>query len=126
MHIQFYTGKQFPDRYRNGAFVAIHGSVARAKAIGYQIAFVPFDSAMNRPIGYYEDFVTGFLTDPLTPRAFGRPAAILVLKDGSLILADDRNGQIYQVQYKNNAHCYSFGSIIFLIACNYLIIFITL
>jgi glucose/arabinose dehydrogenase len=126
LDIQFYTGKQFPSRYRNGAFVAIHGSVARTVAIGYKIVFIPFDSATNRPMGYYEDFVTGFLTDPHTPNAFGRPTGLLVLKDGSLIFTEDGNNRIYQVQYKNNAHCYSFASIIFLVACNNLSTFIIL
>jgi glucose/arabinose dehydrogenase len=126
MDIQFYTGKQFPDRYRNGAFVAIHGSVAKTDAIGYTIVFIPFDSATNRPMGYYEDFVTGFLTDPHEPKAFGRPVGLLVLKDGSLIFTEDGNNRIYQVQYKNNVHCYGIASITFLIACNCLSIFITL
>ncbi len=77
-------------------------------------------------MGYYEDFVTGFLTDPDNLTTFGQPVGLLILKDGSLIFTDDRNHRIYQVQYKNNAHCYSLASVIFLIACNYLSIFITL
>jgi glucose/arabinose dehydrogenase len=122
--MQFYTGKQFPDRYRNGAFVATRGSQNRVTAIGNSITFVPFDSVTNRPTGYYEDFVTGFLTNPNESVTFGRPVGLLVLKDGSLIFTDDVNNQTYQVQYNHNPHCYSLASITFLIACNYLSIFI--
>lgn len=124
LDIKFYTGKQFPERYRNGAFVAIHGSQSRSVATGYKVCFIPFDHATNRPIGYYEDFVTGFLLDPNTTTAFGRPAGLLVLKDGSLIFSDSRNGRIYQVQYNNAPNSYSLAMIIFLIVCNYLSIII--
>ena len=124
--IKFYTGKQFPERYRNGAFVALRGALARVVTIGYTIGFIPFNSVTNRPLGYYEDFVTGFLTDPLTPRAFGRPTGLLVLKDGSLIFTEDGNNRTYQIQYNNSALNYSFVSITFFILYNCLSIFISL
>ena len=126
LNIQFYTGEQFPARYRNGAFVASHGAQARAVTMGYSIVFIPFDSVTKRPLGYYEDFVTGFLTDPLVPRTFGRPTGLLVLKDGSLIFSEDGNGRIYQVQYNRSALHYSFVSITFFIVCNCLSLFINL
>ncbi len=56
--LTFYTGNQFPLRYRNGAFVALHGSWNRSKASGYKVVFVPFVNGMPGPI---EDFLTGFL-----------------------------------------------------------------
>jgi glucose/arabinose dehydrogenase len=132
--MKFYTGKQFPDRYRNGAFAAFHGSEERDVATGYSIVFKPFNSVTNRPMGYYEDFVTGFLTSTNETKTFGRPVELLVLTDGSLIFTDDGNNRIYQIQYKNDAffsrgnivYCYTLASIIFLIICNYLPIFITL
>jgi glucose/arabinose dehydrogenase len=99
--MQFYTGTQFPERYKNGAFAAFHGSWNRDAGTGYKIVFVPFNSDTNRPMGYYEDFVTGFLTNPQGPDTFGTPVGLLVLKDGSLLITDDGNGMIYHVQYKN-------------------------
>ncbi|HEY9659676.1 MAG TPA: sorbosone dehydrogenase family protein, partial [Allocoleopsis sp.] len=68
--IQFYDGNTFPERYRNGAFVAFRGSWNRDRGTGYKIVFVPFEN--NRPIGNYEDFVTGFLLDPTVPTTWGR------------------------------------------------------
>jgi glucose/arabinose dehydrogenase len=94
--LQFYDGQQFPQRYRNGAFVAFRGSWNRDRATGYKIVFVPF-GANNRPLGYYEDFLTGFLTNPSNPDTWARPVGLLVLPDGSLLLAEDGNSQIYRI-----------------------------
>ncbi|CAF4799487.1 unnamed protein product, partial [Rotaria sp. Silwood2] len=66
---------------------------------GYKIIFIPFDSNTNRPMGYYEDFVYGFLTNPSGPDTFGRPVGILVLKDGSLLFSDDGNKRLYQIDF---------------------------
>jgi glucose/arabinose dehydrogenase len=102
LDMRFYTGNQFPNRYRNGAFAAFHGSWNRNSGTGYKIVFIPFDNSTNRPMGYYEDFVYGFLTDPSGPDTFGRPVGLLVLKDGSLLFTEDGNNRIYQVQYNQN------------------------
>jgi glucose/arabinose dehydrogenase len=97
--VQFYDGNTFPERYRNGAFVAFRGSWNRNQGTGYKIVFVPFGSD-NRPQGQYEDFVTGFLTDPAGPTTWGRPVGVLVLPDGSLLFTEEENGRIYRVQYQ--------------------------
>jgi len=99
LDMRFYTGNQFPSQYRNGAFAAFHGSWNRNNGTGYKIIFIPFDNSTNRPMGYYEDFVYGFLTNPSGPDTFGRPVGLLVLKDGSLLFTEDGNNRIYQVQY---------------------------
>ncbi|CAF3405982.1 unnamed protein product [Rotaria socialis] len=99
---KFYTGTQFPTNYHNGAFAALHGSWNRDIGTGYKIVFIPFDHMTNRPMGYYEDFVTGFLVKPSGPDTFATPVGLLVLKDGSLLFTDDGNNRIYQVQYNNN------------------------
>jgi len=96
--VQFYQGNTFPDRYRNGAFVAFRGSWNRNQGTGYKIVFVPFD-ANNRPTGQYEDFVTGFLLDPAAPTTWGRPVGMLALPDGSLLFTEEANGRIYRIQY---------------------------
>ena len=100
LDMRFYTGTQFPDRYKNGAFAAFHGSWNKHEGTGYKIIFMPFNKDTNRPVGYYEDFVYGFLTDPSGPYTFGRPVGLLVLKDGSLLFSEDGNNRLYQVQYK--------------------------
>ncbi|CAF0873198.1 unnamed protein product [Adineta steineri] len=113
----FYTGNQFPSSYKNGAFAAFHGSWNREVGTGYKIVFIPFNSD-NRPMGHYEDFVDGFLTNPRGPDTFATPVGLLVLKDGSLIFTEDGNNRIYQVQYQqstSNSHCQHFVSVVFLI-----------
>jgi glucose/arabinose dehydrogenase len=101
--LQFYTGNRFPEKYRNGAFVAFRGSWNRDQGTGYKIVFIPFNPAEKpgekRPLGYYEDFVTGFLTDPSVPYTWGRPVGLLVLPDGSLLFTEEANGRIYRVSY---------------------------
>lgn len=97
--LQFYDGKIFPEKYRNGAFVAFRGSWNRNQGTGYKIVFVPFD-AQGRPQGYYEDFLTGFLVDPSAPATWGRPVGLLVLPDGSLLVTEEANNRIYRIQYR--------------------------
>jgi glucose/arabinose dehydrogenase len=99
--LQFYTGKTFPTKYHNGAFVAFRGSWNRSQGTGYKIVFVPFDRT-NKPLGYYEDFITGFLIDPTRPTTWGRPVGLLVLPDGSLLVTEEANGCIYRIQYMQN------------------------
>ncbi|NJO43516.1 MAG: sorbosone dehydrogenase family protein [Cyanobacteria bacterium CRU_2_1] len=96
--VQFYDGTTFPEKYRNGAFVAFRGSWNRNQGTGYKIVFVPFGQD-NRPIGHYEDFVTGFLTEPSVPTTWGRPVGVLILPDGSLLFTEEANGRIYRVQH---------------------------
>ena len=99
--LQFYDGQQFPAKYRNGAFVAFRGSWNRDRGTGYKVVFVPFGED-NLPLGYYEDFLTGFLVNPEGPDTWARPVGLLVLPDGSLLLAEDGNSRIYRLSYSGN------------------------
>jgi glucose/arabinose dehydrogenase len=94
--ITFYTGTQFPQRYRNGAFVGLHGSWNRSKPTGYKVIFVPFT---NGKPGAPEDFVTGWLIGDTPATTWGRPVGVTVARDGSLLVADDGGGKIWQVKY---------------------------
>ena len=96
----FYTATQFPARYRNGAFIAFHGSWNRAPRPqgGYNVVFVPF---ANGRAGPYEVFATGFAGDSVQPAgARHRPAGVAVGPDGSLYISDDRGGRIWRVMRK--------------------------
>jgi glucose/arabinose dehydrogenase len=95
---RFYTGSQFPARYRNGAFVAQHGSWNRAQRIGYSVIFVPFQD--GKPSGKPEDFLTGFMTDPKSKEVWGRPVGLLQLTDGSLLVSDDGGNKLWRITYK--------------------------
>lgn len=97
--LTFYTGGQFPPAYRDGAFVALHGSWNRRDPTGYTVAWVPFQN--GRPAGFYETFASGFRLSGTSRRArvWGRPAAVAVAKDGSLLIADDVGGTVWRVNY---------------------------
>ncbi|WP_338022410.1 PQQ-dependent sugar dehydrogenase [Argonema antarcticum] len=96
--LEFYNGQTFPQEYRNGAFVAFHGSWNRDRGTGYKVVFAPF-GADGRPLGYYQDFLSGFLSNPSVPTSWGRPTGLQTLPDGSLLVTDDANNRIYRVQY---------------------------
>jgi glucose/arabinose dehydrogenase len=103
--VLFYTGNMFPARYRNGAFIAFHGSWNRAPRpqAGYFVAFVPFNGDM--PSGDYEIFAQGFTgTDTLrSPDAARyRPMGLAQGPDGSLYIADSQKGRIWRVIYNGN------------------------
>jgi glucose/arabinose dehydrogenase len=94
----FYTGANFPDEYRNDAFVAMHGSWNRLAPTGNQIVRIVFDES-GQP-QRFDDFITGFLIEG-GAAAFGRPAGISVAPDGTLLFSDDTNGVIYRLSYEN-------------------------
>jgi glucose/arabinose dehydrogenase len=97
--IAFYTAKQFPERYRGGAFVTLHGSWNSGAPTGYKIVFVPFKN--RRPAANaYENFATGFWTEGAeTAAVWGRPAGIALARDGALLVADDTGGAIWRISY---------------------------
>jgi glucose/arabinose dehydrogenase len=63
-----------------------------------KVVFVPFNEA-GRPLGNYQDFLTGFLLDPQVPATWGRPVGLLVLPDGSILVTEEANNRIYRIQY---------------------------
>jgi glucose/arabinose dehydrogenase len=93
----FYTGDKFPNEWRNGAFVALHGSWNSASPRGYVVAFVPFNA--GKPSGEYKVFMSGFWPGDQRPEVWGRPAGIAVAKDGSLLVADDTSNTVWRVSY---------------------------
>ncbi len=99
----FYTGTQFPEKYRNGAFIAFHGSWNRAPRpqAGYNVVFLPFKDGM--PSGDYEVFADGFAGETKSPDgAAHRPCGLAQGPDGSLYISDDQGGTIWKITYKEN------------------------
>lgn len=92
--MRFYTGGMFPKRYRGAAIIAEHGSWNRSSKSGYRVVAVRLDG--SRVLG--EDvLVGGFQTDEQT---HGRPADVLVMPDGALLIADDHAGAVYRLSYR--------------------------
>jgi glucose/arabinose dehydrogenase len=102
--LTFYDGSQFPQKYKEGAFVAFHGSWNRAPLPqeGYRVVFVPF--AGGSPNGAWETFANGFAdaAQPQPTTAKHRPAGLAVGPDGSLYIGDDVGGRIWRVTYKGS------------------------
>lgn len=96
--LAFYTHTAFPAKYRNGAFVAQHGSWNRSVLSGYKVLFVPFKN--GKPAGKPEDFLTGFIADLDKDEIYGRPTGIIQMPDGALLLTDDVNNIIWRISYK--------------------------
>jgi len=94
--VKFYTGDMFPEKYKQYAFIAEHGSWNRSKKVGYRIALVELQDGEALA---YETFLEGWLDEESQER-FGRPVDLLFLKDGSLLISDDFGDAIYRVTYK--------------------------
>ena len=103
--LHFYTGGQFPDRFRQGAFIAFHGSWNRAPQPqrGYRVTYVPFDGA--QPSGGRMTFADGFIGQE-TIKAPGdaefRPMGLAEGPDGSLYLTDSQEGRLWRIIYRGN------------------------
>ena len=91
--IEFYSGNLFPNEFKNNAFITLHGSWNSSKKVGYKVIRVIFDEN-GQPLSN-SDFLTGFLVNE---KVMGRPAAPLMLSDGSLLISDDYANKIYRVK----------------------------
>ena len=92
--MKFYSGRMFPEKYRNQIFIAEHGSWNRTVPIGYRITRVRLEE--SRAVEY-QVFAHGWLRQD---RAWGRPVNILVMPDGTLLVSDDRSGAVYRIHYE--------------------------
>lgn len=99
----FYTGTAFPERYRNGAFIAFHGQ-SQPVHKGYLVGFVPFKN--GKPSGPWEIFADNFagidLEKPTGPVQH-RPCGLAQGPDGSLYVTDDLNGTLFKINYQRPA-----------------------
>ena len=95
--LAFYTGEGFPEHYRGGLFVGLHGSWNRKPIIGYKVVFIPFRD--GKPSGAPEDFLTGFVADEAKGAVYGRPVTPYFAPDGSLLISDDEAGRIWRVTW---------------------------
>lgn len=96
--LTFYRSSAFPKKYKNGMFIGQHGSWNRSELSGYKVVFIPFKNGV--PSGKPEDFLTGFIADTDKKEVYGRPVAVAVLPDGSLLVTDDAAKTIWRVKAK--------------------------
>jgi glucose/arabinose dehydrogenase len=95
--LEFYTGKNFPEVYKNGLLIARHGSWNRSRKIGYDVYFAAIGPDMK--ITEHRPFITGWL-DTDKDDVWGRPVDIEQLPDGSILISDDYADAVYRVYYK--------------------------
>jgi glucose/arabinose dehydrogenase len=98
----FYTGAQFPERYKGGLFIAFHGSrfdpSQQPAGPGYVVTFIRWQN--GGPVGEYETFAGNFAGGNPTPEgAAHRPVGLAQAPDGSLYISDDKAGWVWRVFY---------------------------
>ncbi len=91
--LAFHTGKGLPAPYRNGAFIAQHGSWNRTPRSGYKVVFVAFDG--DRPTGKPQEILSGFVDADGNAR--GRPVCVAQWRDGSLLVSDDVGNKLWRL-----------------------------
>ena len=93
--LAFYDGEMFPKKYKNNIFITLHGSWNRSKKVGYKVIRVVLDGEGD--VVDIKDFISGWLDGETV---LGRPAAPLIISDGSLLISDDKANVIYRITYK--------------------------
>ena len=103
--MRFYTGRMFPEEYRDQIIIAEHGSWNRSIPQGYRLSLVKLD---GNKVGSYTRFAEGWLRGmkpapagggAMVGDVWGRPADVLVMPDGALLVSDDKAGVVYRISY---------------------------
>lgn len=89
--MRFYTGTQFPEKFRNQIFIAEHGSWNRSTKNGYRVVLVTLENGKAVSV---EPFADNW---QVNEEVFGRPVDVEVLKDGSLLVSDDFSDCLYRI-----------------------------
>ncbi|HET7893835.1 MAG TPA: sorbosone dehydrogenase family protein [Candidatus Sulfotelmatobacter sp.] len=97
LQFAFYDKQSFPAEYRQGAFIAEHGSWNRRVRSGYQVVFVPFTN--GSPSGAPKPFLSGFVPDATKKEVYGRLVGVAVAADGALLVSDDAEKLIWRISY---------------------------
>jgi glucose/arabinose dehydrogenase len=103
--LQFYDGKQFPKKYRGGAFIAFQGGSGPEMLTngrsGYNVTFVPFDKSgkPGAPEVFADNFAGPSAADRNTGKAAFRPSGIAAAPDGSLYVVDTVKGRLWHISY---------------------------
>ncbi|HWW71921.1 MAG TPA: PQQ-dependent sugar dehydrogenase, partial [Duganella sp.] len=91
--LTFYTGKQFPEAYRNNVYVAEHGSWNRTTKSGYSVRLITlYGSKVVSDTAFIDGFLRG-------EEVVGRPVDVVTLADGSMLVSDDHGGRVFRVTY---------------------------
>ena len=99
-----FQASSFPAPYKGGVFVAQHGSWNRDTPVGHSVAFIGLEPGQQKASKLksldYSTFLTGFLNEA-NGDVWGRIADVTVMPDGSLLVSNDLQGQVYLVIYRD-------------------------
>jgi glucose/arabinose dehydrogenase len=93
--MMFYTGRMFPEEYRNGIFSAQHGSWNRTEPVGARVMFTKVNEDGTAEM---VPFAEGWIDE--NGEYLGRPVDVAQLRDGSILVSDDLAGAIYRISYQ--------------------------
>ena len=93
--MMFYTGRMFPEQYKNAIFSAQHGSWNRTTPVGARVMVTTIDEEGNATI---KPFAEGWIDE--NGEYLGRPVDVAQLGDGSLLVSDDFAGALYRISYQ--------------------------
>ena len=98
MGVIFYTGNMFPAQYKDTLFVARKGSWNRNTPFGFDVVNIKVGADGSNP--KITPFMTGFIDAKDGKYNFwGRPAYLLQMPDGALLVSDEQSGTIFRVSY---------------------------
>ncbi len=100
MGVRFHTGAMFPSEYKDTMFIARKGSWNRSEKFGFDVVNVSAGADGKNP--RVTPFMTGFM-DSKQDTFWGRPAYILQMPDGALLVSNEQFGAIYRVSYTGKA-----------------------
>ena len=98
MGVIFYTGSMFPKEYQNTMFIARKGAWNRTEKLGFDVVNVR--AGADGKGAKVTPFMTGFLEDAKAAKFWGRPAYLLQMPDGAVLVSDEQMGAIYRISYK--------------------------
>ena len=98
MGVMFYTGSMFPKEYQNTMFIARKGSWNRTVKFGFDVVNVR--ASADGKSAKVKPFMTGFLENAKEGKFWGRPAYLMQMPDGSVLVSDEQLGAIYRISYK--------------------------
>lgn len=95
--MMFYTGEELPAEYHNSGIMCFHGSWNRTPATGERV--IRFRGNNDGTNMRASTLITGWMTDSINLKRWGRPVDVIADRRGNLYVSDDFANAIYRVHY---------------------------
>lgn len=93
--LTYYNGSMFPEAYRGNLLMTYHGY----RSYGHRLVMVPVDENGVPGSGEPLDIIRGWEEGAEGRERIGTPVDVLVARDGSLYLTEDKNGDVLRVVF---------------------------